>query len=53
MDLVRYEVRIGFFKGLLLGVRHYPFESEEVYEEDIVFYFGIIQLVITRIYQKN
>ena len=53
MNLVRYEVKIGFFKGLLLGVRHYPFESEEVYEEDIVFYLGIIQLVITRIYQKN
>ena len=30
MTLVRYEVKIGFFKGLLLGIRHYPFESEVV-----------------------
>ena len=53
MNLVRYEVKIGFFKGLLLGLRHYHFQNEEIYEEDIVLYFGIVQLVITRIYQKN
>ena len=52
MKLLRYEIKVGFFKGILFGVRHYPFDDEEIYEEDIVFYFGIFQLVITKIYRK-
>jgi len=52
MRLLGYEIRLGVFKGVLFGIRHYPFEDLEIYEEDIVIYFGIFQLVITRIYQK-
>jgi hypothetical protein len=52
MKLLRYEVKVGFFKGILFGIRHYPFDDVEIYEEDIVIYFGIFQLVITKIYRK-
>ena len=52
MKLLRYEIRLGVFKGVLFGIRHYPFEDSEIYEEDIVIYFGIFQLVFTKIYQK-
>jgi hypothetical protein len=52
MELLRYEIKAGVFKGVLFGVRHYPFEDEQIYEEDIVVYFGIFQLVITKIYRK-
>ena len=52
MKLVRYEIKVGVFKGVLFGIRHYPFEDKEIYEEDIVLYFGLVQLVITRIYSK-
>lgn len=55
MKLVRWELKIGFFKGLLLGMRHYYFKSkdEEVFEEDVVIYIGVIQIVITLIRVKN
>jgi len=52
MRLKGYEIRLGVFKGLLFGIRHYPFEDSEIYEQDIVIYFGIFQLIITSIYQK-
>lgn len=51
MRLNRYEVKAGFFKGLLIGIRHYPFYDDDIYEEDIVIYLGMIQLIITRIYE--
>lgn len=51
MTLSRYEIKVGFFKGLLLGIRHYPFYDDKVFEEDIVIYFGIFQIIITRIYE--
>ena len=51
MNLVRYEIKVGFFKGLLLGIRHYPFYSDGVFEEDIVIYLGMIQIIITKIYE--
>jgi len=55
MKLVRWELKIGFFKGLLLGMRHYYFKSkdEEVFEEDVVIYIGVIQIVITLIRVKD
>jgi hypothetical protein len=55
MKLVRWELKIGFFKGLLLGMRHYYFKSkdEEVFEEDVVIYIGVIQIVITLIRVKE
>ena len=52
MKLLRYEIKAGFFKGVLFGIRHYPFEDEQICEEDIVIYFGIFQLIITKIYRK-
>ncbi len=52
MNLIRYEVKAGFFKGFLLGIRHYPFDDEEMYEEDIVLYIGIFQIILTLIYEK-
>ena len=52
MNLIRYEIKAGFFKGFLFGVRHYPFDDEEIYEEDIVLYIGIFQIIITLIYEK-
>ena len=53
MELLRYEVKAGVFKGILFGVRHYPFDDIEIYEEDIVIYFGIFQLVITKYTENN
>ena len=55
MKLVRWELKIGFFKGLLLGMRHYYFKSndDEVFEEDLVIYIGVIQIVITLIRVKD
>jgi len=52
MKLIRYEIKAGFFKGFLFGVRHYHFYDEEIYEEDIVLYIGIFQIILTLIYQK-
>ena len=52
MELLSYQIKVGFFKGVLFGIRHYPFEDEETFEEDIVLYFGLFQLIITRIYRK-
>ena len=53
MRLQRYEFKLGFFKGLLVGIRHYSFEDDNIYEEDIVLYFGMIQLIITKIYHQE
>ncbi len=53
MKLIRYEIRLGLFKGLALGIRHYPFEDEDMYEEDVVIMIGIFQIIITKIYQKE
>ena len=50
MELVRYEIRVGMFKGILFGMREYEFMNQDVREKDVVFYFGIFQLVITLIY---
>ena len=52
MNLVRYELKVGFFKGLLFGIRHYTFNDIEMYEEDIVLYIGIFQIILTLIYEK-
>lgn len=52
MNIIRYEINIGFFKGLLLGLRHYSFDDKDIHEEDIVIYLGIIQIIITKIYEK-
>ncbi len=55
MKLVRWELKIGFFKGLLLGMRHYYFmgKDEDVMEEDVVFYIGMVQIVITLVRVKE
>ena len=55
MKLVRWELKIGLFKGLLLGMRHYYFRSKdgEVFEEDVVIYIGIVQVVVTLIRNKQ
>lgn len=55
MKVVRWELKIGFFKGLLLGLRHYYFVGgdEDVLEEDIVLYLGMIQIVLTIIKVKE
>ncbi len=62
MKLARWELKVGFFKGLLLGMRHYYFkgtadsqdgEEVEVMEEDIVVYLGVLQIVITLIRIKE
>jgi hypothetical protein len=55
MKLVRWELKIGLFKGLLLGMRHYYFRSKdgEVFEEDVVIYIGIVQVVVTLIRDKQ
>ena len=52
MKLIRYEIKFGFFKGFLFGVRHYHFYDEKIYEEDIVLYIGIFQVILTLIYEK-
>lgn len=51
MELLGWEIKMGFFKGLCLGIRHYNFTTEETYEKDVVVYLGIFQIIITRIYE--
>ena len=53
MELTRIEFRVGLFRGLLIGMREYDFESEDVIEKDIVFYLGMVQLIITLIYNNK
>lgn len=55
MELVRWELSLGLVKGILFGVRQYSFQSQdkEVYEEDVVLYIGMIQVVLTLIYAKQ
>tara|TARA_R110000744_G_C18902375_1_gene509436 strand:+ start:62 stop:256 length:195 start_codon:yes stop_codon:yes gene_type:complete len=53
MELKRIEFRVGLFKGVLLGVREYDFESEDVIEKDIVIYLGMVQFIVTLIYNKK
>ena len=55
MELVRWELSLGIVKGILFGVRQYSFQSQdkEVYEEDVVLYVGMIQIVLTLIYAKQ
>tara|TARA_R110000737_G_scaffold157218_1_gene185751 strand:+ start:109 stop:267 length:159 start_codon:yes stop_codon:yes gene_type:complete len=52
MKLVRYEINLGIFRGILFGIREYDFESKDVIEKEIVIYVGIIQLIVTLIYNK-
>lgn len=52
MKLARIELRVGLFKGLLIGMREYDFESEGVVEKDAVLYLGMFQLIVTLIYNK-
>ena len=53
MELTRIEFRVGLFKGVLLGLREYDFESEDVKEKDIVIYLGMVQFIVTLIYNKE
>lgn len=53
MGLARIEFRVGLFKGLLVGMREYDFQSEDVVEKDIVIYLGMVQLIVTLIYNKK
>ena len=55
MELVRWELSIGIVKGILFGIRQYSFQSQdkEVYEEDVVLYLGIAQVVLTLVYVKQ
>ena len=52
MQLVKYEVKTGVFKGILFGIREYDFEGESVREKDIVVYLGIFQVILTLVYNK-
>ena len=53
MKLSRFEIKLGFFPGILFGIRNYEFRNKKVRETDIVIYFGMIQLIITLIYNKQ
>jgi len=51
MKTIDWELKVGLFKGLLLGVRHYyrSDESGDYKEEDIVIYIGMVQVILTKI----
>ena len=51
MKTIDWELKVGLFKGLLLGVRHYyrSDESGDYKEEDIVIYIGMVQVSLTKI----
>lgn len=50
MSLKAWEIKLGLFKGLALGVQHNSFIEEEVEEHDTEFFIGIIKITITLIY---
>lgn len=52
MKLVRKELRLGIFPGVLFGFREYHFESEDVREKDFVLYLGMFQIILTVVYNK-
>jgi len=52
MKLVRKELRVGIFPGVLFGFREYNFESEDVREKDFVLYIGMVQIILTVVYNK-
>tara|TARA_R110000765_G_scaffold125415_2_gene222975 strand:+ start:868 stop:1026 length:159 start_codon:yes stop_codon:yes gene_type:complete len=52
MELTRYEISIGIFKGVLFGIREYDFEGEDIREKEVVLYLGMFQVVLTLIYNK-
>ena len=37
MELLRYEIKAGVFKGVLFGVRHYPFEDKKYTKKILLF----------------
>jgi len=50
MSLRAWEIRLGLFKGLALGIQHNSFIEEEVEEHDTELFIGIIKITITLIY---
>ena len=52
MKLVRRELRVGVFPGVLFGFREYHFKSEDVKEKDFVLYLGMFQIILTVVYNK-
>tara|TARA_R110000787_G_scaffold76602_3_gene168754 strand:- start:15969 stop:16127 length:159 start_codon:yes stop_codon:yes gene_type:complete len=52
MELIRYEISVGVFPGILFGIREYHFIKDDVKEKDIVLYLGIAQITLTLIYNK-
>jgi hypothetical protein len=52
MEYIGYEIKLNFFKGILLGVMEETFIEEDVIEKDFVIYFGMLSLCFTRVYNK-
>jgi len=52
MKLVRKELRVGMFSGVLFGFREYHFESEGAKLKDFVLYLGMFQIILTVVYNK-
>ena len=54
MELVKWILGVGFYKGILVGMREYDYKNEEgtVLERDYVFYIPMIQIIVTCIYQE-
>lgn len=50
MDLVRFELKLGLIKGIVLGVYHEDFHDEGVFERDVNLCLGVILLRLTMIY---
>lgn len=51
MKLQRIELSVGFVKGLVFGIRPYEFKGDGVYEVDHVLYLGVINIILTAIYE--
>lgn len=52
-QLMYYEVKLGMMPGVLFGIREYNFKTEATQEKDVVLYFGIFQIILTLVYNKQ
>ena len=51
-ELVRRELKLGIFPGVLFGFRKYHFKREDVKEKDFVLYLGMFQIILTIVYRR-
>jgi hypothetical protein len=50
MDLIRFELSLGFMKGIVLGIYQEDFYDEDVFERDVNLCLGMVFIRLTMVY---